>query len=224
MNLDVTAEIDLPRPAVDGDVDDPGDRAETGDGRRARRERNMASVVEALLALFAEGQLHPTAQQLAHRSGVSLRSVFRYFDDMQDLTLQAVTVHFERVAPLYDLPPRPEGASLHERIATIAEHRARIYSAVAPVARAAALRYHRSPDLAELSEGMRRQVLRQTAEYFAPELDPLPEDERRLVLACLDAAGQFATAENHCVRHGLPTERLSDAYRLAMTRLLAPYA
>lgn len=219
MNVDLTDEIVPLDPFAGSDESDS-----TADGRRARRDRNQASVVEALLELFAEGQLHPTAQQLAQRSGVSLRSVFRYFDDMQELTLRAVEVHLARVAPLYDLPRRPETATLDERIRTIAEHRARIYVAVAPVVRGASLRFHRSPELAELAERQRRIVRDQVEDWFTPELDRLGGDERLLLFACLDAACQFEAAENMCGRLGLRQDQLVEAFTLSLTRLLAPLA
>lgn len=218
MNVDLTDEMATTIPF--DRTDDP----DTADGRRARRDRNQASVVEALLELFAEGQLHPTAQQLAQRSGVSLRSVFRYFDDMQDLTLRALEVQLARVAPLYELAPRPDGASLAERIATVAAHRARLYYAVAPVVRGASLRFHRSPELAERAERQRELVRAQVAHYFAPELDRLHGDERTILLGCLEAAAQFETGEHLTGRVGLEPDQLEAAFRLSMTRLLAPFA
>lgn len=219
MNVDLTDELAPTDPftgAEDADL--------AADGRRARRDRNQATVVDALLDLFAEGQLHPTAQQLAQRAGVSLRSVFRYFDDMQDLTVRAVEVHLGRVAHLYELPPRPADAPLAERIETIAHHRARLYLAMAPVVRGASLRFHRSPELVELARRQTGIVRSQVEDHFAPELDRLGGDDRAVLLACLDAAAQFETAEAMCGRMGLRPEQLVDAFRLAMTRLLAPFA
>ena len=55
------------------------------DGRRASRERNRIAVVDALLDLYAEGNLRPGAGEVARRAGLSRRSVFRYFDDLDDL-------------------------------------------------------------------------------------------------------------------------------------------
>ncbi|HEY8057438.1 MAG TPA: hypothetical protein VID94_01740, partial [Acidimicrobiales bacterium] len=73
------------------------------DGRRARREQNVDAVVDAMLDLLGEGRLTPGAAAVAERSGVSLRSVFRYFDDMDSLTERAIARQMERAAPLFDL-------------------------------------------------------------------------------------------------------------------------
>ena len=59
------------------------------DGRRARRHRSRDLAVDALLDLLDEGVVRPTAQQVAERSGVSLRSIFRIFDDVESLNAAA---------------------------------------------------------------------------------------------------------------------------------------
>ncbi|MBT5755427.1 MAG: TetR family transcriptional regulator, partial [Acidimicrobiaceae bacterium] len=59
------------------------------DGRVARRERNINSVLDVVLEMFAEESLFPTIEQVAKRSGLSLRSLYRYFADPAEL-LEAV--------------------------------------------------------------------------------------------------------------------------------------
>ena len=71
---------------------DPGSApvVEKIDGRRASRERNRDAVVDALLDLYREGNLSPGADAVAERSGLSRRSLFRYFDDLDDLCRAAI--------------------------------------------------------------------------------------------------------------------------------------
>jgi TetR/AcrR family transcriptional regulator, regulator of autoinduction and epiphytic fitness len=202
-------------------VDAPGDSAKA-DGRRVRRTRNVASVVEALIALFHEGEVHPTAQQLADRSGVSLRSVFRYFDDMQDLVVRAIELHVARCEPLFRLPAQPPLASLDERIARIAAHRVRLYFALAPIVRAARVRQHELPAVAELAAERRQLLQDQTEAWFAPELGRAALDERPVVLGCLDTALQFESAEHLDLRMGLDPDAIERAFRLSASRILAP--
>ena len=109
------------------------------DGRRLRRDRNRDAVVQALLALYREGNLDPSADEIATRSGVSARSVFRYFDDVEDLANAAITHQLMDVAHLLPLtcpPDRP----LAERIAAVAQQRAALYEAIFPVALVSRLR------------------------------------------------------------------------------------
>jgi hypothetical protein len=59
------------RPSTDHD--DGADESATVDGRRLRRERNVAAVIDAVLAMFVDESLTPTIERAAERSGLSLR-------------------------------------------------------------------------------------------------------------------------------------------------------
>ncbi len=72
------------------------------DGRRERGNRNKAAVVAALLDLYAQGEIQPPAARIAEIAKVSERSVFRYFDDMEDLSAFAVELQWSRVKDLYE--------------------------------------------------------------------------------------------------------------------------
>jgi AcrR family transcriptional regulator len=48
---------------------------------QGRRNRNSEAVLEAVLSLFLEHNLHPHPKEIADRAGVSLRSVYRYLGD-----------------------------------------------------------------------------------------------------------------------------------------------
>jgi AcrR family transcriptional regulator len=76
------------------------------DGRTARRDRNRDAVLDAVLDLFAEDALAPSAVQVAERSGVSLRSVYRYFDDTDELVRAGIARSRARVRPLVVLGDR----------------------------------------------------------------------------------------------------------------------
>src|SRR5262249_37334621 len=73
------------------------------EGRRARAERNRDAVVEAILDLIREGIENPSVNEIAERSGVSVRSVFRHFDDLESLRTAAIEVHVRQVGPLFEL-------------------------------------------------------------------------------------------------------------------------
>ena len=61
------------------------DTIESLDGRRQRSARSRAAIIEASFELMQEGVLAPTAQQIAERAGVGIRSFFRHFEDMESL-------------------------------------------------------------------------------------------------------------------------------------------
>ena len=50
------------------------------DGRRLRSDRSRRLIIESMLHLIHEGNLQPTAQQVADHAKVGIRSVFRHFE------------------------------------------------------------------------------------------------------------------------------------------------
>lgn len=190
------------------------------DGRTAGRERNLLAVVDALLDLYAEGELRPAADAVAKRAGISRRSVFRYFDDLDDLNRTAFARQLERVWPLVELPGMGEG-SLEARIATIAAQRATLYAAIAPVARVTRLRapYHKviGEELALNRKGLSRQVQR----HFQAELTTLPASESSSLFAAVDALLSFETYDFLVATRGSDSEEVRAMLVFGLNRLFA---
>src|SRR3954465_5134381 len=101
------------------------------DGRVLRGERNRAAIVDALLALLEEGSPRPAAQDIAARAGVSVRSVFQHFADMETLYAALVARQIERVQELAD--DVDASAPFHERVDAFVAQQARLYERVTPV-------------------------------------------------------------------------------------------
>ena len=162
------------------------------DGRRLRRDRNRDAVVHALLALYREGNLDPSADEIATRSGVSARSVFRYFDDVEDLANAAITHQLMDVAHLLPLtcpPDRP----LAERIAAVAQQRAALYEAIFPVALVSRLRAPFSRAVAARLAQNRAEMRAQVANLFRAELAALPDGAAARRLAAADTLASYET-------------------------------
>lgn len=140
------------------------------DGRRARRHRSRDLVVDALLDLLNEGVVRPTAQQVAERSGVSLRSIFRIFDDVETLHATAATRQLSRVRHLFvDVAAVGSPA---ERVDAMLEINARLYESVAPIRRAALRAAPESPPLQEQLRRVRGWLRAEIDRVFAAELAP----------------------------------------------------
>ena len=103
------------------------------DGRTARRDRNRIAVLDVVLELFSEGEPRPSPEQVAARSGVSLRSVYRYVADRGDLIRAAIDRHLERVQPLFVIDDVPEDTTV-ARVEQFVRARMRGYEAIAPTA------------------------------------------------------------------------------------------
>jgi AcrR family transcriptional regulator len=160
------------------------------DGRRLRRDRNRDAVVDALLTLYGEGNLSPSADEIATRSGVSARSLFRYFDDVDDLCEAAIQRQQHRVRHL--LPIQADASqSFAPRLAAFVQQRAELFEAIESVATVSRLRAPFQLVVADrLTEG-RRFLRQQLADLFAAELAALPPALAASRLAAADVATSF---------------------------------
>jgi AcrR family transcriptional regulator len=195
------------------------------DGRTARKDKNRLAVLDAVLELFTEGDLTPSPESIAHRSGVSLRSVYRFLADSKDLVHSAIERHLERVGPMFVLEPLGEG-SFDERVETFVTARIRLYQAIAPTARAAQARTRmRATPVSEVireSLNARRGLLRvQLSRHFAPELSGFGA-AADAILAAADALTQIETIDWYLVDGGYTLAQARDALVTGLRRLLAP--
>ena len=187
------------------------------DGRTARSERTMESVVEAFISLIEEGDLRPSAARIAERAGVSLRTVFHHFEDLETL----YTVVSERQTRRFFVPARIDGGSVAERIEVLVSARTRMLEGVTPVRRAALVHEPFSPALAERLRWARGLLMKEIAHVFAPELDAMPEAYRRETLAALVAATEWGTWESLRAHQGLSVAQARKAMARTVAALLA---
>jgi AcrR family transcriptional regulator len=115
------------------------------DGRRRRGADNRNRISEAFLALIAEGVITPTADDVARRAGVGLRSVFRHFSDMEAL-YREMAAHSQRLAGDMSVPME-EGGDWQEQLDRIIDARASVYEEMMPYQVAAQVHQHESPFL-----------------------------------------------------------------------------
>ncbi len=153
------------------------------DGRRLRRDRNRDAVVHALLNLYNEGNLNPSTEEIAVRSGVSARSLFRYFDDVDDLCQAAINQQQHNVRHLYNVE-FDSSLDLRGRAAALVAQRAELFEAVESVAIVSRLRAPFQLIVADTLTQGRRYLRSQLARLFAPELERLgPLSATRLAAA-----------------------------------------
>ena len=119
------------------------------DGRRARRERGRTAVVDALFALLQEGEGLPAVEAIAERAGVSVSSVFRYFDGLDDLRERTIERYFERFAPLFEITNIGEG-DRSTRVGHLVDSRLNLYVAIHPIAQIVRQRAAEAPTGAAL--------------------------------------------------------------------------
>ncbi len=189
------------------------------DGRRAGRERNRVAVVDALLDLYREGNLSPGADEVAERSGLSRRSLFRYFDDLDDLCRAAIARQTLRAGHLFALQDMGQG-SLADRITRLAAQRAGLFDEIAPAARVGRLRAPYQLIVAEDIRKSRAILRRQLEKHFAPEVDRLEPERRRETLAAADVLCSFESFDLLREAQGLSRRQYQETIQRALSALL----
>lgn len=198
----------------------PFEDRENADGRRRRAARNRDAVVAAVLEIIREqgGGPVPGAAEVAERAGVSERTVFRHFADLDSMFIAAA----RRQRPLLAtyLGPRPDMAELDKRIAAVVRLRSKLYEEVAPTRRVA-LR------LAEEHEWVRnamseseRASRNQLAAVFEPELKRAASN-RSLLLDELTVVSSFSTWETLRTVMGVSAERSRRVVAALMSSILS---
>lgn len=148
------------------------------DGRRARAHRTRAAIVEAILDLIEEGTPQPTAQEIATRAGVALRSIRQHFDSRESLFLAAAERHAERTAAERGAPAATEG-KLADRVARFVAARAPDLEATSAIRRAATLRESTSAALTAALRDPARDRRRDVERVFATELERVADARAR---------------------------------------------
>lgn len=66
-------------------VESASPKARSEDGRNLRSKRSREAIVDAVRQLVAEGNLEPTSRQISERAGVTMRTLFRQFQEITTL-------------------------------------------------------------------------------------------------------------------------------------------
>jgi len=188
------------------------------DGRSTRRDRNRVAVVDAYLDLINDGHPRPSVADVATRSGVSHRSVFRYFADREELTRTSIERQVGRIVSLLDTTVPPE-ASLEERVELVLQRRFDLFEAIAPIARLVrTLAPEQELIRAELANN-RLLYRTQVQRMFAAEIDQMGEERGARALAIVDVLCSFETYDLLLADQGLARDEGIAALRTTIMLL-----
>jgi AcrR family transcriptional regulator len=202
--------------STDTPVAPDGDTGDELDGRRQRRSRNREAVVDALLEMVDAGDLDPTIGEVANAAGLSARSVFRYFDDVDDLVRSAVRRQQERLAPVMERRIDPT-LELTDRIRAFVEHRIDLLESMGNVGRLARLRAPVHPLVAEELGRIRATLIDELRETFEAELGAEPAAH---LLAASDVVCSFEAYEALKRDHGFERAHATEAMITALELII----
>lgn len=141
------------------------------DGRRERSRSSRSKIIAAMLDLVGNGDVAPSAARVAEVAGVGLRSVFRHFDDMDELYREMGDVIEARVMPI--ILQAPSGVTWKEKLFDIADRRAQVFETILPYRISANLKRFQSPYLMQDY----RRMLRLESETIEAHLPPAVKDD-----------------------------------------------
>lgn len=185
------------------------------DGRTLRGERTRAAIIDAHMALMLEGDLQPTASRVAERAGVSLRTLWGHFKDLESLFAAAgqetLRIQYDGFAPV------PPDLPLAERIDRFCRQRVRMLEVIAGASRAAQIRLPFSAQLRRNRARHNERLRAELTDLFAEET----ADDPGLVTALL-AATTWPAWTGCRDDLGLDVEQAAEVMRRTVTALLTP--
>lgn len=185
----------------------------SSDGRRRRGEDNRARIVAAMLELIRAGDLSPSAEQVAQRADVGLRTVFRHFQDMESLFREMSVVIMSELQAVAVTPFR--SADWRERVVELVERRGRAFEKVGPFLRATNLLQRRA-NYSDVDHGLLVKALRGIlTQQLPPDVagDPLK-------LEALDLLLSFEAWSRLRREQGLTPKRAQETLEAAVRKLL----
>jgi AcrR family transcriptional regulator len=184
------------------------------DGRMRRSQRSGHAIVEALLELVGEGTVEPTAQQVAQRAGVGIRTVFRRFSDMESLFAEMDARLQAEALPLL-VGGQPRG-TIAERARLLVQQRCAFFERISPYKRAGNLKRPRSAFLSSRHAMLVRE-LRRDLQRWLPELQSKPAD----LVDALDLATSFEAWDRLRTEQRLSNQRVLATMQRIVSALVA---
>ena len=160
------------------------------DGRSLRRERNRQDIVDALLGLIENGETEISAALIASKAGLSERSIFRYFDDVDDLYRSVCDLAFSKETEFALIDDVGVG-SLDTKIENFVNQRVRIYTMNEKIAPAARLFAFKNPIIKNQLVFGRKLLRTQIIKHFAEELSVFDKQQQQSAVATIDSLTTF---------------------------------
>lgn len=196
------------------------DHSSSVDGRNLRRQRNRQAIVNALLELYEEGRIDVSAALIVQRAGLSERSLFRYFDDLNDLYQTACDTHFERMSKYAVIDAYTRG-SLTEKIEHFVEQRAKVFIATRNIAIVARIHSRNIAPVHEQLQRGRALLREQSLVHFQSEFAEMDRTQRLAVSAAVDVLVSFESFELLRHNQGLTVDEIKSILSLSLSKLFS---
>ena len=185
------------------------------DGRLQRSERSREAIVSAMLDLIGEGNLSPTAQQVAERADVGVRTVFRHFSEMDALFVAMNEQISHDVEDLF--VTQKQTGSFEARVEGLVDRRLELLKVLAPYLRASIRPRYRSRFLQEVYDRDTRRFRRDLT-LWLPELESADDT----LVAALDLALSFEAYDRLRTAQRLGLRRTHETIQALVSAIVEP--
>jgi len=178
-------------------------------------------VIEAVFSLVREGKIPPGADDVAERAGVSVSSLFRNFDGLQDLQRQALERSQADFAGFFLVADADEPRA--SRVRTHVEMRIELLEAAGGLFRMGRSRALDHEVFVEGLARLRSKMADQTRMRFEAEIDQLTSAEAANLTALIDATTSPEVFDLMGAAHSRTPRQISKTWITALDALLAQW-
>lgn len=171
-------------------------------------------IVAAMMDIVRDGQIAPSAEQVAAQADVGLRTVFRHFQDMDSLYREMSVVIEARLRAIIE--PQLMGANPEERLQELIGRRAQAFETITPYRRAADAFRHRSRFLGADADRLAIELRAKLLHVLPPEITG-----DVLKLEALDLLMSFEAWSRLRREQGLSARQAQAVLETAVRRLVA---
>jgi AcrR family transcriptional regulator len=186
---------------------------EETDGRRRRSQDSRARVVAAMLDLVRNGDVAPSAERVAARAEVGLRTVFRHFKDMDSLYREMSVAVESELATALATPLK--GEDWRARLRDLIRKRGAVYETITPYKLASNVHRHQSSFLEAAHDRM-------VSTARATLVEVLPDQVRKeeAVLAILELLLSFESWSRLRQEQGQSVQRAREILEIGVLRMI----
>ena len=192
------------------------------DGRTARKNSNRDAVVDAALQLFQAGVRDVKMEDLAEAAGVSVRSVYRYFGNIDEVLEAAMMENLSLYGHLFEIDNLGRGP-LPERIRNLVTARLNLITAAYPMITAVLRHVHSDNAIGAQARWRLQHMYLQNSEMFRSEFSRMTAVESRQIAAAIDSLLSYYTVDSMLNRLGFSTAETEAALVHGLELLLRPW-
>lgn len=154
------------------------------DGRRERRNQGRLRAIEAAAQMFSKGDLILTMSHLADRTGISERTLFRYFDSQDKLIESVADFLIPQIARFFS--NQPIEGNLEQRIRGLIALRLEYVQGYSAMIRTLETHSPRFKEASEIRRGRDILLNDQFSAWLGDDANTIPTETYHIVQRLID--------------------------------------